>query len=119
MICKDAINRNYLHAILDNLKITLLVVPSYSTGHYDFEANLKVCEAFDCNVVWTNACSAVKPKDRKADDTLGFVLRTGKMTGIPNGMYCMRRENCMKLSGGSCRECMYIQKMYFRGMGCK
>lgn len=97
------------------LKVTLLIVPSFSTGYYDFEANLRVCESFDCNVVWTNTCSAVPVSERETSDTVAFVLKTGKKTEIRNGLCRFKRKKC----GGICRDCLYLQRIYFREKGCK
>lgn len=77
LICKDFLTEDYLSRVLADLKATLLLIPSYSTGYHDFEMKLGKLLAEDCCAVWVNACSVVRgsaPEDRR----MGMVLRTGK-----------------------------------------
>lgn len=113
MICRDALNSEYLHNVLSLLKVSLLFVPSFSTGHFDFENNLESCKMFDCNVFWINTCSVKKLSDKASLDKIGFVLKTGKRTSIKNGEFFFKKEKCGKLKGKTCGECLFIQKIYF------
>lgn len=111
-ICKDALIRNYIFHMLDILKVTLLIIPSFSTGFFDFETNLEMCKAFDCNVVWVNTCSAKKISEKKAFSLLGYVLKTGKRSNIKNGLWPFGEEECPKREGKECKDCLYTQDMY-------
>lgn len=119
LICRDALERDFLQAILDILKITLLIVPSYSTGYYDFSENLQMCRAYDCSVVWINTCSAIPADKRKEDGTIGFVKKAGKRTRVKNGEYCQTFSNCIKDSGEKCSNCIFTEKLYFDYVSCK
>lgn len=113
MICKDALNRKYLYNILENLKISLLIIPSFSTGYYDFEDNLSICKTFDCTAIWINSCSVQRLSDKASLDKIGLVMKNGKKTNIKNGTYSFKKKECKKLKGKTCKECLYIQKLYF------
>lgn len=118
LICRDAIEREYLQAMLDLLKVTLLIVPSFSTGYFDFSENLQACSAYDCCVVWINTCSALPENKKTPDDFVGFVSKTGKKTMFRNGQYCFKFSQCKKMKDGqACRECIYTEKLYFRCAG--
>lgn len=114
MICKDALMREYVHSLLSILKITLLIVPSFSTGSYDFDTNLSVCEGFDCNVVWVNTCSARLVKRKGRLEMVGFVKKTGKITQIENGKYTFE---CKKgTERGNCYECLFTETLYYENI---
>ena len=120
LICRDALERDFLQAILDILKITLLIVPSYSTGSYDFSENLEMCRAYDCSVVWINTCSAVPDGKRAEDGMIGLVKRTGKKTIFRNGEYCQKFSKCINNQGGEeCSRCIFTEKLYFENIDCK
>ncbi|MCI8375779.1 MAG: hypothetical protein HFI29_10150 [Lachnospiraceae bacterium] len=111
-ICKDALIRDYIHQMLSILRVSLLIIPSFSTGFYDFETNLATCKAYDCNVVWVNTCCAKHISEKESLGTLGYVLKTGKRSKIKNGQYSLLEEKCPKTEGKSCKDCLYTQDMY-------
>ena len=41
--------------------LTMIIVPSYSTGAYDFKTSFDLCAHDYCNVIWINSCSAMVP----------------------------------------------------------
>lgn len=117
LICKDALNTSYIHHVLEELKVTLMIVPSYSTGCYDFEQNLKVVESYNCNALWINTCAAQSTLENK-NDIIGFVIKTGKKTFvIKNGKFDFEIQNCKKLHGGECKDCLFVQKIYCERTG--
>lgn len=114
MICKDALNRDYLNHILNKLKATLIIVPSFSTGHHDFEEILQMCRPYDCAAIWINTCSAAMiMDDTEKLKTIGFINKIGKSPGIPNGTFPVERQinNC--IDGNSCRQCLFVDKLYY------
>lgn len=117
-ICKDALIMNYLHFILDILKVTLLFVPSYSTGSYDFKEILQTCRSADCCVTWINTCSAETLPNTKSDNfsEIGFVVKTGKNSdSIKNGTFICNRgmRHCGAKGSLNCRKCLFIHKLQF------
>ncbi len=111
-ICKDALIRDYVYQALNNLRVSLLIIPSFSTGFFDFETNLETCKAYDCNVVWINACSAKKMLEKEELGMLGYVLKTGKLSTIKNGFWPYWEKSCPKSKEETCGGCLYIQEMY-------
>lgn len=120
LICRDALEREYLQSMLELLKITLLIVPSYSTGSFDFSENLKTCAAYDCDVVWINTCSAVPENKKVPEEFVGFVQKNGKQTKYRNGQYFLKLSKCEKYrKEQACRVCIYTEKLYFACAGYK
>ena len=81
MICKDFLMTEYLNMLLEILRVSLILVPSMTTGEYDFKTNIHSCEHADCCVVQANCCSArwmVKEEHRIKLDTCGYCLKSGK-----------------------------------------
>lgn len=109
MICKDFLTTDYLETILRELKVTFILIPSYSTGHHDFEMMSGALQASDCCALWTNACAAAKePKER---GKIGFVLKSGRNTGKTMDYICI--EDICK--HGECRNsCLKVWNLYFK-----
>lgn len=120
LICRDALEREYLQSMLEILKVTLLVVPSYSTGSYDFSENLKTCAAYDCDVIWINTCAAVPKEKKTPEEYVGFIQKNGKRTSYRNGQYFFEFSKCKKSEEEqACRLCIYTEKLYFQCAGYK
>lgn len=75
MICKDFITNDYLDKLLRELKVTLILVPSFSTGYHDFEMMSGKLLSADCCAVWVNAAAA---EQKAKEQRLGFIVRSGK-----------------------------------------
>lgn len=87
------------------------MVPSYSTGSFDFTENLKTCAAYDCTVVWINTCCALPTEKKQPDDFSGFVQISGKRTTIRNGQFRHCFSKCRKVHDGeACRTCIDTKK---------
>lgn len=114
LICKDALMRKYLNQFLDNLKATLLIVPSFSTGHYDFQENLDACKAYDCNAIWINTCSARSDSDSKISDPIGFIKRNGRRTTFRNGQFSFKPCK-LAFSEQPCEGCLFTKEIIFDG----
>lgn len=120
LICRDALEREYLQSMLELLRVTLLIIPSYSTGSYDFAENLKACAAYDCSVVWINTCSAVPKEKKSPEEYVGFIQKNGRRTCYRNGQYSFHFSKCKKIENErACRLCIYTEKLYFQCSGCK
>ena len=75
LICRDFLTTRYMEQLMRCFKLTLIIVPSYSTGSYDFRRSFDLCAHEDCNVVWINACAAfVKGKEANFED-IGYVRK--------------------------------------------
>lgn len=109
MICKDFLTKDYLDIILRELKVTFILIPSYSTGYHDFEMMSGTLQAADCCALWTNACAAVK--EPKTGERVGFVLKSGRNTGKKMEYICI--EDICK--HGECRNaCLKAWNLYFK-----
>lgn len=113
MICKDAIEREFLFHLISTLKITLLFVPAFSTGFYDFEENLKFCSAFDCTAVWINCCSVCRLSEKAYLEKVGFIFKAGKKSQYTDGDFYFTHDDCTKEKAGGCHNCLYIQRICF------
>lgn len=114
LICKDALQREYLHMILEHLKATLVIIPSFSTGNYDFKELMQMCRTYDCCSIWVNTCSVgmLEGVNPEKLDVKGFLLRTGKHdNGLENKFY--EFTDCVQKKGLECKECIYIERLLF------
>lgn len=116
LVCKDALQREYLHMLLEHLKVTLILIPSFSTGNYDFDEIIQMCRAYDCCAVWINTCSVQKleESDNEKLERIGIVLRTGKQRAQLNNKICYfsrKDKGCSGMGGQDCSKCVYIQKL--------
>lgn len=115
MICKDALNRDYLLSVIKELKTTLIIVPAFSTGYHDFEEIMQLCRPYDCAAIWVNSCSVQMINNRSDDnlDTIGFTIQIGKKRGMPNGTRPIRRNPEKCKNPDACKTCHYIEKLYY------
>lgn len=75
MVCRDFLETEYMQQLMRCFKLTLIIVPSFSTGSYDFRRSFDLCAHEDCNVVWVNTCAAlVKGKEANFQD-IGYVRK--------------------------------------------
>lgn len=75
MVCRDFLETEYMQQLMRCFKLTLIIVPSFSTGSYDFRRSFDLCAHEDCNVVWVNTCAAlVKGKESNFQD-IGYVRK--------------------------------------------
>ena len=108
MICMDFLERNYRRILLDVLKGTFLMVPSFSTGCFDFENVMKECCQYDCSVVWGNCCSAMNLENAKRENfnNIGFIQFSGKLTDSVGKISIEEKNRCNKKS---CKkDCLFI-----------
>lgn len=112
LICRDFLTEDYLSAVLADLKATLLLIPSYSTGYHDFEMKLGKLLAEDCCAVWVNACSVLQrsaPEERR----MGMVLRSGKAR-LKSGEHVRCFECPGNCTEGVCTgDCLEVCELYY------
>lgn len=121
MICKDFLITEYLQMLLEILRVTLILVPSMTTGEYDFKTHIHMCEHADCCVMQGNCCSAqwmVAEDQRGKLDTCGYCLKSGKnqnpkyVQGGEKIISFTKPDNCRT---GECKEaCLFIEDFYYR-----
>lgn len=75
LVCRDFLETEYMQQLMRCFKLTLIIVPSFSTGSYDFRRSFDLCAHEDCNVVWVNTCAAlIKGKEANFHD-IGYVRK--------------------------------------------
>lgn len=104
LICKDMLVFDYLDIILEDVQASLIIVPSFSTGNYDFQNAIARCQAYDCDVVWINSCAAIHLAPSKTDNfkIIGIILESGK--GSNNSVNFCQNEKCKNCD---LRMCMF------------
>lgn len=98
MICRDFLEVRNLEKLLDELRPTMVLVPSFSTGYHDFDRVKGICEAHECVVIWVNSCA-----DSKMEEPIGFIDKAGHSfisdeDKLKKFFPCKRREDV-------CEEC--------------
>lgn len=109
-ICKDFITIDYLRKLVDTLKATLILSPSFSTGSYDFSQVMRAGGYADVCSVWVNTCAASKLNGAKLKnfDTIGAFNLTGKNSYF-DFIPCKRDESCLKKV---CKDnCLFTQEI--------
>ena len=121
MICKDFLMEEYLDLVLQILKARLILVPSMSTGEYDFKTHANVCEHLDCCVIQCNCCSAEKMIEENQRDklnTIGYVLKSGKnqnprYVNIPSDGIIQITKPKLCREGGCEEACLFYEDFFF------
>ncbi|MCR5737654.1 MAG: hypothetical protein K6G64_08405 [Eubacterium sp.] len=111
LICKDFLTTKYMEQLMRCFKLTLIIVPSFSTGSYDFRQSFDLCAHDDCNVVWINTCaSMVKGKEANFEN-IGYVRKRISRTDDEAQMLC-GMKTCPGAFTGECNhDCMYYNTM--------
>ncbi len=109
-ICKDFLTTRYMERIMRSLMLTLIIVPAYSTGAYDFKTSFDLCTHDYCNVVWINSCAAMAPGKEDNFRYIGYVRkRVGRYADESDGSYEM--IPCKELFHGECdHNCIYYDQ---------
>lgn len=106
MICRDFLEVRELQRILDELRPTMIMVPSFSTGYHDFDRVKGICEAHECVVVWVNSCAG-----GKMEDPIGFIDKAGH-SFITDEDRLKTFFSCEKRVNGCCEElCLYTDTL--------
>lgn len=75
LICKDFLTTKYMEQLMRCFKLTLIIVPSFSTGSYDFRQSFDLCAHDDCNVVWINTCAALEKGKEGNFANIGYIRK--------------------------------------------
>lgn len=75
LVCKDFITTGYMEQLMRCFRLTLIIVPSFSTGSYDFRQSFDLCAHDDCNVVWINTCAALEKGKEANFKNIGYVRK--------------------------------------------
>lgn len=102
LICKDMLSQKYLDIVLNDIRASLIIVPSFSTGSFDFRNAMVRCQAFDCHVAWINSCAALHldPQKEKNFKTVGMMLHSGYESNRIDEL--IRFDHCKKRVGNIC-----------------
>ncbi len=108
MICKDFLTNEYMEKIMRGFLLTMIIVPAFSTGSYDFKLSLDLCAHDDCNVVWVNTCAALIPGKEPNFENIGYIRkRIGRNQSEDEATYHMKA--CRRLFMGGCsHKCIYF-----------
>ena len=107
LICKDFLTTRYMERIMRGFMLTLVFVPSYSTGAYDFKMSFDLCAHDYCNVVWINSCAAMIPGKENNFAYIGYTRkRINRYQSESEAHHKM--IPCDRLLTGKCnKDCLY------------
>ena len=92
-------------------KLTLIIVPSFSTGSYDFRQSFDLCAHDDCNVVWINTCASMQKGKEANFENVGYVRKRISRTDDEAQMLC-GMKTCERAFSGECgHDCIYYETM--------
>ncbi len=112
LICKDFLTTKYLEQLMRCFKLTLIIVPSFSTGSYDFRQSSDLCAHDDCNVVWINTCAALEKGKESNFETIGYVRKRISRTDDEAQKLC-KMPICSGAFIGKCEHnCIYYENIY-------
>ncbi len=109
LICKDFIATKYMEQLMRCFKLTLIIVPSNSTGSYDFRQSFDLCAHDDCNVIWINTCAAMKKGKESNFRNIGYVRKRIGRYDDDSQKLC-EMPVCDGAFGGNCSgDCIYFE----------
>ena len=109
LICSDFLTTKYMEQLMRCFKLTLIIVPSFSTGSYDFRQSFDLCAHDDCNVIWINTCAAFE--DGKEDNFrhIGYVRKRIGRNDDDSQKLC-EMPICENAFRGDCRhDCFFCE----------
>ncbi len=109
LICKDFITTRYMEHIMRCFKLTLIIVPSFTTGSYDFRQSFDLCAHDDCNVVWINSCAALKKGKELNFKHIGYVRKRIGRFDDESQKLCKMKICDGAFSGTCMHDCLYIE----------
>ena len=111
LICKDFLTTKYMEQLMRCFKLTLIIVPSFSTGSYDFRQSFDLCAHDDCNVVWINTCAALEKGKESNFENVGYVRKRISRTDDEAQKLC-NMPICPDAFGGTCaHDCIFYETM--------
>lgn len=111
LICKDFLTTKYMEQLMRCFKLTLIIVPSFSTGSYDFRQSSDLCAHDDCNVVWINTCAALEKGKEGNFENIGYIRKRVSRDDDEAQMLC-KMPICSSAFKGECsHDCLYYEKI--------
>lgn len=81
-ICRSELEEDIKDILIKRLNVKLILCPSWTQGHHEFERSILIGAERNCNVAWCNACSAVEKKKFSAEEfdkkIVGIITSFGK-----------------------------------------
>ncbi len=109
LVCKDFITTAYMEQLMRCFRLTLIIVPSFSTGSYDFRQSFDLCAHDDCNVVWINTCAALQKGKEANFENIGYVRKRIGRNDDDSQKLC-EMPICQGAFEGRCsHECLFIE----------
>lgn len=105
LICRDFLETRYIEEIVELYKLNMILVPSFSTGNYDFKENAGICKSLNCSVLWVNSCSAYNDAKKENFDIISF-LSKAEVKNVINGDNEFKHPCEKILSNCKCDGCM-------------
>ena len=109
LICKDFLTTHYMEQLMRCFKLTLIIVPSNSTGSYDFRQSFDLCAHDDCNVVWINTCEALVPGKEANFESIGYVRKRIGRNDDDSQKLCQFPICGGAFSGKCTHDCIYYE----------
>ena len=111
LICKDFLTTKYMEQLMRCFKLTLIIVPSFSTGSYDFRQSFDLCAHDDCNVVWINTCAALEKGKEANFENIGYVRKRISRNDDEAQKLC-KMPICDGAFSGKCdHDCLHYEVM--------
>ena len=111
LICKDFLTTKYMEQLMRCFKLTLIIVPSFSTGSYDFLRSFDLCAHDDCNVIWINTCAAMEKGKESNFENIGYIRKRISRTDDEAQMLC-KMPACQNAFEHKCqKDCIFIEKI--------
>lgn len=118
IICADAFEEGYLVRLVKELKITLLLYPTFTFGKDLMKRVIKYAEVFSCDVIFCNTCAAwddalEPPENRKENNSfdsefVGFYHPAGHKNYEEAAMKKLPFADC---KGSVCQGCLFVTKL--------
>ena len=109
LICRDFISTRYMEQLMRCFKLTLIIVPSYSTGSYDFRQSFDLCAHDDCNVIWINTCAAFTEGKEDNFRHIGYVRKRIGRNDDESQRLC-EMPVCREAFTGQCaHDCLFFE----------
>ena len=111
-ICKDLLMKEHIEFLVGDLRASLILVPSFSTGDYPFKMISYYGFPYDCHIVWINTCAAehICPVGSRPLDTVGMIYNPGK-SGYREKPIELKRSECNR----QCTECLKTYEADIKG----
>ena len=113
-ICKDLLMKEHIEFLIGDLRASLILVPSFSTGDYPFKMISYYGFPYDCHIVWINTCAAehILPEGSKPLETVGMIYNPSRTSDDDQDkMPTLKKDKCTR----QCTECLRIYEAKLKG----